>query len=186
MLKRAAMLRMQHWLFLIAPVALVACDRAEEQPLVQDEREDRAAVPPDVPPNVPPKTLPTTPATPPAPSKDAPLSPKHKPVVMDLGGAQAAQAVGCALTVRFGSIGTGTDTVAGAQIRRLIEEDPGVAQIERFIVGREGETVTCIRLKVEGEADRLFDKLRQAAADAYLVTIWSKTGREFHSPRKRL
>ena len=122
----------------------------------------------------------------PALSKDAQLTPKHKPVVMDLGGAQAAQAVGCALTVRFGSIGTGTDTVAGAQIRRLIEEDPGVAQIERFIVGREGETVTCIRLKAEVEADHLFDKLREAAADAYLVTIWSKSGREFHSPRKRL
>ena len=109
---------------------------------------------------------------------------KHLPVVMDLGGVQAAKAAGCALKVRFGSIGTGTDTVAAARIRRLIEADPGVAQIRRFIVGREGETVTCVGMKPKVGAKRLFDKLRQAAANAFLVSIWAEGGRAFHSPRK--
>ena len=122
----------------------------------------------------------------PTPSKDAQLTPKYKPVVMDLGGIQAAQAVGCALTVRFGSIGTGTDTFAGERIQRLIEDDPTVTQIERFIVGREGEAVLCIRLNRGVAADHLFDKLREAAGNAYLVTIRSESGAEFHSPRKRL
>jgi hypothetical protein len=167
--ERMSMLRLKDFLLPLLPVALIACDQATE---------------PEAPDAVPPQDRPA--AAQPAPSKDVQLTPKHKPVVMDLGGAQAAQAVGCDLTVRFGSIGTGTDNVAGARISRLIEEDPGVAQIERFIVGREGETVTCIRLKTEAEADHLFDKLLEAAADAYLVTIRSASGREFHSPRQRL
>jgi hypothetical protein len=119
-------------------------------------------------------------------SKDAQLTPKYKPVVIDLGGIQAAKAVGCALTVRFGSIGTGTDTFAGEKIQQLIVDDPTVTQIERFIVGREGEAVLCIRMEPGVTADRLFDKLREAAANAYLVTIRSESGAEFHSPRKRL
>ena len=162
------MLRLKNLLSLL-PLALIACDQAMEP-------EAPAAVAQQDPPAAPQ----------PPPSKDLQLTPKHKPVVMDLGGAQAAQAVGCDLTVRFGSIGTGIDPVAGARISQLIEEDPGIAQIERFIVGREGETVTCVRLKTDATADRLFDKLVEAAADAYLVTIWSASGREFHSPRERL
>ena len=63
-----------------------------------------------------------------AEQSDLRVNPAH-PVAMNLGGAQAAQAVGCDLTVRFGGVGTGTVTVAGARIARLIEEDPGVAQI---------------------------------------------------------
>lgn len=164
------MLRMMGWLVVLVPVALAACEGPP----------DRAA-----PVAVPPEDSPAA-AAPQAPVKDVQLTPKHKPVVMDLGGAKAVQAPGCDLTVRFGSIGTGTDTAAGARISRLIEEGPGVAQIERFIVGRESETVTCIRLKAQAEADDLFDKLRAAAADAYLVTIRSASGREFHSPRDRL
>lgn len=157
------------WLLLLVLVALIGCDGAAQP-------EPSAAVP----------RLDPPPTVQPTPSKVVQLTPKHMPAVMDLGGAQAAQAVGCSLTVRFGSIGTATDTVAGAKIRHVIEQDPGVVQIERFIVGREGETVTCIRLKEGAGVDQLFDKLREAAADAYLVTIWSKNGRKFHSPRERL
>ena len=102
-------------------LALIACDQATE---------------PEAPAAVLPQEGPA--AAQPAPNKDVQLTPKHKPMVMDLGGAQAAQAVGCDLTVRFGSIGTGIDLVAGARIGRLIEEGPGIAQIERFVVGREG------------------------------------------------
>ena len=163
------MLRPKDVLLPLLTLALIGCDQATE---------------PEAPAAVLPQEGPA--AAQPAPDKDVQLTPKHKPVVMDLGGAQAAQAVGCDLTVRFGSVGTGTDPVAGARIGRLIEEDPGIAQIERFIVGREGETVTCIRLEPDAEADHLFDKLVEVAADAYLVTIRSASGREFHSPRKRL
>ena len=159
------MLRLNDVLLPLVALALIACDEGREP-------QPSAAVLPQEAPA----------AAEPAPSKGVQLT-QRKTVIVDLGGAQAAQAVGCDLTVRFGSIGTGTDPVAGARIGQLIEQDPGIAQIERFIVGREGETVTCIRLKPDVDAEQLFDTLVKAAADGFLVTIRSASGREFHSPR---
>lgn len=122
----------------------------------------------------------------PVPKKEVVLTKKLKPFVIDLGGRQAGSAVGCALTVGFGSVGTGTDTVARARIEQLLEADPAVAEIEQFVVGREGETAFCVRLHQESEADRLFEELRAVSSDAYKVSIRSKSGKQFQSQRKQL
>jgi hypothetical protein len=117
----------------------------------------------------------------PVPKKEVVLTKKLKPFVIDLGGRQARAAVGCALTVGFSSVGTGTDTVARARIEHLLEADPAVAEIEQFVVGREGETAFCVRLHQDSEADRLFEELRVVSADAYRVSIRSKSGKQFQS-----
>jgi hypothetical protein len=166
---------MWNWLLLLAPVALIACDRPDERDALAAAATANAPAAPAAPA-----------ASPPVPIEEPSLTPKIKPVVIDLGGIQAGKAVGCALTVRFGSIGTGTDTVAKRRIDQVLEEDPAVAQLERFIVGREGETFTCVRLHRQVDADPLFDKLRAAAADGYMVTIRTESGREFIAPRKAL
>jgi hypothetical protein len=153
-------------LLLTASVASVACD-----PPTQGEAPSARPV----------VSHPSAPQ--PIADKDPQLTTKFRPSVIDLGGIKAAKAVGCALTVFFSSIGTGTDGQTGARIRQLLEEDSGVAEIEPFIVGREGETVLCVRLNLQGDADRLFDKLREAAEDSYLVTIRTSSGREFRSAR---
>ena len=157
------------WTLLVVPLVSWGCDR-------ETEREVRTGAP---------RHAELT-AAKAAPDKDTNLSARSKPFVIDLGGIKAGRAEGCALTVSFGSIGTGTDTAAKVQIERLLEQDPAVAEIQPFVIGREGETLLCIRLRRDAEADRLFDALSAAASNGYMVTIKTRSGREFRSSRKRL
>ena len=162
------------WIFnlllLAAPIALSGCDRAIER------EASRSAAP----------EIGTASAPQPAHGEGATLSRKARPFILDLGGAKAAKAVGCALTVTFGSIGTGTDTAAKEAIEQMLEQDSAVAGVERFIIGREGETLLCVHLEREADRDRLFDALWRLASNAYMVAIRTAGGKNFDSPRKRL
>jgi hypothetical protein len=153
---------MRKWILLVAPIALFGCDRVKEPETV-------TAAAPEA----------QLPAQLPVPNKEVDMTTKFKPSVIDLGGRQAAVATECDLTVAFSSIGTGTDHVTGTRVRQLIEEDPAVREVEPYVVGREGETVLCIRLRAEGEAERLFDELHAIVSSGHRVRLWSKSGRQY-------
>jgi hypothetical protein len=116
---------------------------------------------------------------------EAGVSRKLKAFVIDLGGSRAATDENCLLSVSFGSVGTGTDSVTRGQIQQLLDGDPSVVDVQPYVVGREGEAVLCIRLTEEREADRLFDRIATVATNGYMVRVQTRSGRDFASSRDR-
>lgn len=159
---------MKGLMFLIASFALLGCDASNETGASTSATADVRPA-----------------AQRPISGEEEALTTKFKASVFDIGGQQALKAEGCALTVYFGGNGTGTDTTMERQIKQLLEDDPTVVEVQRFVIGREGENLLCIHLDPEGDADRLFDELQAKASNAYQVRISSESGRKFHSSRKR-
>ena len=152
---------MRYGLFLL--FALAACDIPADRGVHADNLE---------------RHQPVTKST---PESDLPSAPKLKPMVFEVGGAQAKKALECDVTVSFSSIGTGIDGSSRIRIINSLEEDAAVQEIDEFIVGREGESVLCVHLKPMADSENLFDKLSRDAANDRLVEIRSKGGKTFRS-----
>ncbi len=117
------------------------------------------------------------PAQQPVGVKDTSTMTKFRPLVTNF----QAKAANCALSVFFGSIGTGTDATTRRQVDVLLEQDPAVVEVQPYLRGREGETELCVRLRDDGEIRRLFGALKAVSSQGYLVSIRSRTGDEFRS-----
>ena len=114
-------------------------------------------------------------------TKDTATMTKVRPLVMNF----QAKATDCALSVFFGSIGTGTDAPTRQRVEALLEQDPAVVEVQPYLRGREGETELCIRLRHDSEVERLFGALKAVTSQGYLVSIRSRNGDEFRSVGSR-
>lgn len=63
----------------------------------------------------------------------------------------------CDVEVTFDSYGGGADGELRDAVRALIQDNPGVTEIEEKRRGREGESTLCVRTRDDVTADRIYD-----------------------------
>lgn len=66
----------------------------------------------------------------------------------------------CALTVQFGSYGTGIDHVTLKRVEDLLRRERRVVKVERYFWGREGEVNLCARTRSKADAKQLFARIK--------------------------
>ena len=92
----------------------------------------------------------------------------------------------CPLRVQFGSYAMGIDNRAAEAVRALLDGDSGVASVEHYPWGREGEYTLCIRVRTDGDARRLFGAIaRLFPADPLgPLSVSTRDGLRFDAPRR--
>lgn len=65
----------------------------------------------------------------------------------------------CHVTVTFASYGTGADGALRDQVLALIQDEPGVIDVQDSRWGREGESTLCVSTLGEAATDRLYDAI---------------------------
>jgi len=96
-----------------------------------------------------------------------------------------APAVGCSISVYFGSIGTGPGP-GGPEIRQFLEREAAVTSVQPYLRGREGETELCVKLRSEKAMDAVYQGIKKripARSGGGWTEVRARDGRLFSNER---